>query len=91
MDIRDFIARIRQLADENGDRPLFVEGSRRVTRREFLDTACRVNARIRQEGTAGGFIPIVLPDSADYLAAEFGIWMSGNASVHLGEVFLRSA
>lgn len=89
MDIRDFIARIRQLADENGDRPMFVEDFRRVTRREFLDTACRVNARIRQVGTAGGFIPIVLPDSADYLAAEFGIWMSGNASVHLGDSFPR--
>lgn len=67
---------------------MFVEGERKISRKQVLDKAYRVSACIRQRHLkCSRFIPIVLPNCNDYFAAELGIWMSGNASVHLGECF----
>lgn len=85
--IRYFLHRLQQLVNDDGEKNIFIEGTKCITRREFFDLACRINALIRQRGITGAFLPIVLPDSAAYIAADCGIWMSGNASVHLSNSY----
>ncbi|MCQ2168660.1 MAG: AMP-binding protein [Bacteroidales bacterium] len=80
--------RLIELTQDDPEYIQFVEGDRNTTRRQFLEKAGKVAACIRQSGLPhSSFIPIVLPNGSDYLAAETGIWMSGNASVHLGMTF----
>ena len=50
--------------------------------------ARRIASSINQAGIAkNAIIPILMPDSADYLIAQFGVWLSGRAIAPLGDSF----
>ena len=75
---------------EFADYPAIVDrGATRTTSyREFREIVCRVVAWICDKELAGpSFIPIVLPQSMEYVAAETGIWMAGHSSVPMGPAF----
>lgn len=86
--ITNFIQRLRQLAEISPDKTVIVEGSRVTSRKKLVEMAYKVSSLVKSRvSQPSAFIPIVLPNGADYIAAELGIWMSGNASVHLGDGF----
>ena len=80
--ITNFIQRLRQLAEISPDKTVIVEGSRVTSRKKLVEMAYKVSSLVKSRvSQPSAFIPIVLPNGADYIAAELGIWMSGNASV----------
>jgi len=78
-----------QIAQDTPDKIAFVDGERgNTTISALLHKASGVASLLRSKGIGKDkFIPIVLPNSADYISAEIGIWMTGNAAVHLGTSF----
>ncbi len=64
-------------------------GAQRLTSyAELKEGVCRVMAWLQAQGIDGAsFIPIVLPQSMEYLAAEIGIWMAGHTAVPMGTAF----
>jgi len=86
--ILKFIHRLQQLAQESPDKAAVIEGSQVVSRKSLLELAYKVSAFVKERVSGcPAFIPIALPNGADYIAVELGIWMSGNATVHLGDEF----
>lgn len=63
-------------------------GTRQTTYRELGEKVKKIAGAIHAKGLPPhSFIPIVMDASADYLAAELGIWMAGHAFVPLGTTF----
>ncbi|MBQ9002514.1 MAG: AMP-binding protein, partial [Eggerthellaceae bacterium] len=62
--------------------------ARATSYREFGQLVCRVVAWLDARGVLDhSFIPIILPSSAEYLAAEIGAWMAGHTAVPMGPAF----
>lgn len=88
MSVCVLIDRIIELAGRYPDKPLFIDGGKIITRAEFVANAQRVATGIRMYNVGTGrLLPIILPDSADYITAVVGVWMSGNAAVHLSDSY----
>lgn len=88
--MRIYIEKLIELAKLNPEKPLIVDHeSRRVTSRmDFLDKARRIAGYIRSKNIpANSFLPIVMDGCMEYLAADFGCWMAGHASVHLSDSY----
>ncbi len=63
-------------------------GQRQTSYAELKTLVCRVVAWLDAQGIApASFVPIVLPSSMEYYAAEIGIWMAGHSSVPMGTAF----
>ena len=66
-------------------------GNRKTTYKELYEMACRVVGYVNSlHLPAHSFIGICLPTSMEYIAAEIGIWLSGNAILPLGIEFPES-
>lgn len=91
MEIVNFIKKIQHYALSSPDKVLFVDenGTRKTTNAQFWLLTQQIAALISQrlQGREHLFIPIFLKDSMEYFASEMAIWMTGNASVHMGLSF----
>ena len=63
-------------------------GTRATSYAELKEKVCRVAAWLDAQGIEpASFIPIVMPQSMEYLAVEIGIWMAGHTAVPMGTAF----
>ena len=84
----NFIIRLLDSIQANQNRIALVDqnGQRETTYWELYVMACRVATYIRRKGIpAKSRIGICLPTCMEYVAAELGIWLSGNVIVPMGE------
>lgn len=64
------------------------DGRRQTTYRELGELACRVAAWLdAQRIPEHSFVPVILPASAEYVAAEVGAWIAGHTAVPMGPAF----
>lgn len=90
MTVYKLIDRLKKLAGNEPDKPVLVEGNKTVSRKELIEYSQRVAAFIlSKKADTNIFLPIILPDSIDYIIALFGIWLTGNAAVHLNDKYPR--
>ena len=85
-----YIEKLIELAKQNPNKVLIVDhdGRRATTRMEFLDKARRIAGYIRSKNIPdNSFLPIVMDGCMEYLAADFGCWLAGHASVHLSDSY----
>ena len=72
------------------DYPAIVDrgAARSTAYRELREHVCRVVAWLdAQDVPDASFVPIILPQSMEYLAVEIGIWMAGHTAVPMGTAF----
>ena len=72
------------------DYPAIVDrgGERSTSYGELREQVCRVVAWFDAQDIApASFIPIILPQSMEYLAVEIGTWMAGYTAVPMGTAF----
>lgn len=63
-------------------------GDRRTSYRELGELSLKTAAwLLQQELPDHSFVPICLPASAEYVAAEIGVWLAGYAAVPMGTSF----
>ena len=92
MKVLEYLNEIHNFVLQKPDVVMIVDkgGARRTTYSEFWKVVCKMACAIRKvKDSSSGcrFIPIYLPDSMEYFAAEYAIWMTGNAAVHMGVAF----
>ncbi|MBR0091439.1 MAG: non-ribosomal peptide synthetase [Lachnospiraceae bacterium] len=88
--MNDYLKRICEAVDTYADETAIVDrgGARAVDYRTFGDLLRKTASFIHAKTPVrGGFIPVRLDASAEYAAAVFGIWLSGNAAVPMGKNF----
>ena len=85
-----FILRLLDSFKANEDKVAVVDqnGQRQTTYKELFTNACRVVSYLQQKNyPPHSFIGICLPTSMEYVAAELGIWLSGNVIVPMGDSY----
>ena len=85
-----FILRLLDSFKANEDKVAVVDqnGQRQTTYKELFTNACRVVSYLQQKNyPPHSFIGICLPSSMEYVAAELGIWLSGNVIVPMGDSY----
>lgn len=89
MEIVNYIKRVKQNALSYPDKVVIVDNNatRKTTNAELWALTEKIAAQIKSTSSVGKIIPIVLPDSMEYFAAEIAIWMTGNCAVNLGSSF----
>ena len=86
----EYLEPLWEAFDTYAEYPAIVDkgGTRATSYAELKDKVCRVAAWLDAQGVKSpAFIPIVMPQSMEYLAVEIGIWMSGNTAVPMGAAF----
>ena len=85
-----FILRLLDSFKKNEDKIAIVDqnGQRQTTYKELFTMACRVVGYLQQKNyPPHSFIGICLPSSMEYVAAQLGIWLSGNVIVPMGDSY----
>ena len=85
-----FILRLLDSLKTNEDKIAVVDqnGQRQTTYKELFTNACKVAGYLQQKNyPPHSFIGICLPTSMEYVAAEIGIWLSGNIIVPMGDSY----
>ena len=88
--MNDYLKRICEAVDTYADETAIVDrgGARAVDYRTFGDLLRKTASFIHAKTPVrGGFIPVRLDASAEFAAAVFGVWLSGNAAVPMGKNF----
>ena len=85
----EFLQPIWENFEKYADKVAVVDkGGRTTTYGELGDLTRRIAAEItRLNLPPNSFIPLILPTSMEYLAAEMAVWMSGHAIVPMGLTF----
>ena len=91
MEVEQFLNTIQRFVSTTPDKVMFVDenGTRQTSYAEFWaltqQMAALVSRRLGRRERL--FVPIYLKDSMEYFAAELAVWMTGNATVHMGVSF----
>lgn len=86
----EYLEPLWEAFDTYAEYPAVVDRSatRSTTYRELGELVCRVVAWIDAKGLPEhSFIPVILPSSVEYLAAEIGSWIAGHTAVPMGPSF----
>jgi long-subunit acyl-CoA synthetase (AMP-forming) len=69
--------------------PAVVDKNGRVTTYQELGQLTRriAGGLVERQLPEHSFIPVMLPTSMEYIAAEMGVWMAGHAIVPMGDTF----
>lgn len=78
----DVLSRISRAADWYGERVAAIDGDRSLTFAELEERANRLaHVLIRRGARSGGQVAILLPNSLEWLEADFGVLKAGKAKV----------
>ena len=91
METKDCLNIIQSFVNTTPDKVMFVDenGTRQTSYAEFWALTQKIAALVSQRlgRRERLFVPIYLKDSMEYFAAEMAVWMTGNATVHMGVSF----
>ena len=91
MEVEQFLNTIQRFVSTTPDKVMFVDenGTRQTSYAEFWSLTQKIAALVsRRLGRRERlFVPIYLKDSMEYFASELAVWMTGNATVHMGVSF----
>ena len=85
----EYLQPLWQAFERYAELPAVVDKDGRVTTYRELGQLTRHIAcgLVRRQLPDHSFIPILLPTSMEYIAAEMGVWMAGHAVVPMGTTF----
>ena len=91
METKDCLNIIQSFVNTTPDKVMFVDenGTRQTSYAEFWALTQKIAALVSQRlgRRERLFVPIYLKDSMEYFASELAVWMTGNATVHMGVSF----
>ena len=86
----EYLEPLWEAFDTYADYPAVVDrdAKRSTTYRELGELVCRVVAWLGgKNAPEHSFVPVILPSSVEYIAAEIGSWMAGHTAVPMGPSF----
>ena len=89
MTTNEYLEPLWQAFERFADLPAVVDKDGRVTIYRALGELTRriAGGLVQRQLPEHSFVPIMLPTSMEYIAAEMGVWMAGHAIVPMGDTF----